>query len=121
MLSVEGGVCVSIEERGLIICIGDARVSAGSQGAGSLRGTVVELFRKEELVSDSDGYTQEEADEDEAWMQSVLVGLFKGTDVSFSAKILTSRTEMRDSNETAGTKKKPDWSLVKLYMSVFRR
>jgi hypothetical protein len=53
MLSLEKGVCVSIDEKSLIVCVGDARASARSQGAGALRGTVVEIFRIEDIASDA--------------------------------------------------------------------
>lgn len=118
---MENGVCVSIEEKGLVVCIGDARTSAGSQGAGALRGTVVELFRREDISSDSNGYTQEEAEEDEAWMRDALEVLFRGTDVTFNAKIFTNRTQLRRLEGTTSAEKEPEWNLAKLYMAVFRR
>ncbi|KAK5945868.1 hypothetical protein PMZ80_000006 [Knufia obscura] len=121
MLSVENGVCVAIEEKGLVVCIGDARVSARSQGAGTVRGTVVELFRREDTGSDENNYTKEEAAEDEAWMQSALEGLFKGTGVTFNARIITGRTLPRKPEEGADVEAKRDWNLAKLYMAVFRR
>jgi len=120
MLSLEKGVCVSIDEKSLIVCVGDARASARSQGAGALRGTIVELFRREDITSDASA-APDDAAEDEAWMQSALEDLFKGTGVSFNAKVITSRTRPRRPVEGAETKDEPDWSLAKLYMAVFTR
>jgi len=121
MLSVENGVCVSIDDAGLVVCIGDSRTSAGSQGAGTLRGTVVELFRREDITDGSNDYTQEEAEEDEVWMRGALEDLFRETDVTFNTKIFTSRTRPRTLEGTAGADEEPDWNLAKLYMAVFRR
>lgn len=121
MLSVENGVCVSIDDAGLIVCIGDSRTSAGSQGAGTLRGTVVELFRREDITGDSNDYTQEETEEDEVWMRAALEDLFRATGVTFNAKIFTGRTRPRTPEGTFDADNEPDWNLAKLYMAVFRR
>jgi len=121
MLSVENGVCVSIEEKGIVVCVGDPRTLPGSQGAGALRGTVVELFRREDVTNDSNDYTQEEAEEDQDWVRDALEDLFRGTDVTFNAKIFTNRTKPRRLEGTSGVEKEPDWNLAKLYMAVLRR
>ncbi len=86
-----------------------------------MRGTVVEIFREEDVTSIGNDYTKEDAAEDEAWMQSGLEDLFKGTEVPFNARIITDRTQPRKSEESTGARNEPDWNLAKLYMAVFRR
>ena len=119
-LNIEGGVCVAIEEKKLVVCVGDAKVSPRSQGAGTLRGTIVELFRRENITSEGSDYTQEETANDEAWIQGALEDLFEGADVAFNARILTSWTRPRASEDSTGMNTDPDWNLAKLYMAVFR-
>ena len=126
MLHVENGVCVSIEDKGVIVCIGDARVSANTQGAGTLRGTIVELFREEDLTSNGTNYTKEDAENDQNWFQSALAKIFEGTGETFSnTRAFTNRTLSRryfaDPDAKQSEKSAPDWNLAKLYMAILMR
>lgn len=121
MLNLENGVSVSLRNNGWRICIGDARTSARSQGAGILRGTVIELCKTIDSPEDDEPLTPEEVKEFQETFQDVLEQIFKGVVESFSgAKFVLSKTLPITQTVEGPKELKPDWNLAEIYMTVLR-
>lgn len=126
MLSIENGVYVHLQlgNNSWAVCIGDAKVAARSQGAGALRGTLIEVFREDDPVAGGEEYSKDAVEEDQLLFQNVLNTIFKGTGETFDhVKLITNRTRSRKEKTEAveDVPVQPDWNLAKLYMALFRR
>lgn len=118
-LTLKNGTSLALQNGDWTIRIGDLRMSNRStQGAGSLRGMLVEASYLAGSSSDNDA----DGKADEIMLRSFLDTLLRGTGAQIEgARVMFRRTRPawrgQDGNESDST---PDWALASLYMDVLR-
>lgn len=104
------------------LCIGEVRVAPKQQGAGTLRGLLVELCLKDPgSWVEEDALSQEKTTEAQELLRSTLSRIFQGADEKFDYANFTIRmTKSRLESSSEQDKSVPDWDLANLYMTVLK-
>ncbi|KAK5078475.1 hypothetical protein LTR51_000665 [Lithohypha guttulata] len=119
--SVESGVSVSLLNDTVRLSIGDVKQSTRSQGAGTLRGTIIELCKVTNDEQKDWPTSSEEADQAANMLQDLLRQIFHGIEEDFgNVKFTVSPTLSIDHSSGYGKTSAPDWDMPKLYITVLR-
>lgn len=121
-LVLENGVTVSVKDDTLQLCVGEVRVAPKQQGAGTLRGLLLEVCLKEPGSWTEDGaLSQERIIEAQELLRNTLSRIFQGTDEKFDhANFIIRMTKSRLEPSSEQDKSVPDWNLANLYMTVLK-
>lgn len=121
-LSVENGVSVSLRDDQWHLCLGEVRVAAKQQAAGTLRGLLVELCMKNPgSLADGSSLSDDQIKEAQEMFQNVLNTIFEGTGENFDNTDFTvSMTRSRSGSNHDQGKSEPDWDLANIYMKVLK-